>query len=142
MIQHTVEVTINRSSHEVFAFLTTTANLPKWQDSLLQVSNLTGEPWHAGTHLLEQRKIGGRKTDTKTEITYLEPNRGFGVKSLDGPQTEGDFRLESITGGTRLRFTIRMRMGGLMRFMEPFIAGRFKQDADRSFHQLKQLLER
>lgn len=142
MIQHTVEVTINRSAHEVFAFLTTTANLPKWQDTLLQANNLTGEPWHAGTRLLEQRRIGGRKTDTQTEITYLELDRGFGVKSLDGPQTEGDFRLESVKGGTHLRFTIRMQMRGLMRFMEPFIAGRFKQDTDRSFSQLKQLLER
>jgi uncharacterized membrane protein len=141
MIQHQVEVIINRSAHDVFTFLTTTQNLSKWQDALVQATNLTGEPWSAGTRILERRKIGGRVVETRTELTYVKLDQGFAVKSLDGPQTEGTFQLESANGATRLHFSIQMKMSGIMRLIEPIIAKGIKKDADASFFKLKRLLE-
>lgn len=91
--------------------------------------------------ILEKRKIGGRTVEVQTEISNLITDKGFDVKSLNGPQTEGHFRLEPGADGTRLRFTIHMQMKGFMRLLEPLMANRFRLDVDASFARLKTLIE-
>jgi uncharacterized membrane protein len=141
MIKHKTEIVINRPVNQVFAYMTETQHLPDWQPGLIKAENMSGAPWQAGTRLRERRTLGGRQIETVSEISALNPEQGFTVRSLTGPQTNGEFRLETVKSGTRVRFAIQLQMSGFMRLAEPFIAKELKQQADNSLVRLKQLVE-
>jgi uncharacterized membrane protein len=142
MIKHEAEITIARPANEVFAYMTRTQNMPKWQPGLITAEELTGSSWHVGTRLKETRRIGGRETEVISEIGSFTPDQSFTVNSVTGPTTHGKFQLDTINNTTtRVCFTIQMEMGGVMRLAEPLIAKDVKRQAEESLIQLKQALE-
>ena len=94
-----------------------------------------------GAQFMEVRRTGPRQSEIRAEITTYDVNKRFATKTLTKPQVTVDYALESEAGGTRLNYKFVMVTSGIMRLLEPLIAGVMKKDNDLDFQKLKLILE-
>ena len=141
MIQHEVTIHLNRPVQQVFAFLADSKNLRTWQSNLIENEQLTEGPLRAGTRFREVRRTGPRLSEIQAEITDFESNKGFATKTITKPQVTVSYSLDGENGGTRLNYKFVMQTSGLMRLLEPLIAGSIKKDTELDFQKLKRILE-
>ena len=141
MIQHEVTLHLNRPVEQVFAFLMDTGKLSTWQSNLIKIEHITEGPLRAGSRFREVRRLGRRESEIQGEITAFEPNKRFETKTLTKPEVTVSYSFEPENGGTRLKHKFVMLTSGLMRLLEPMIAGSIKKDTDLDFQKLKHILE-
>ena len=85
--------------------------------------------------------MGGRKTEVLSEISELEPNRRFVIRSKTGPGWLGARIFEPEGDGTRLHWTGQLTMGGFVRLLEPLIGKQMRPQIARQFAELPGLIE-
>lgn len=142
MIRHQINLHINRPVEKVFSFLTNAKNHQKWDALSVAMEPQEAGDWHQGLKFREVRKIGGRDTEVSSQIAVFEPNRRMEIQSLTGPDFHGTWLFEpEKPGTTHLTYTAEMKMGGLLRLLEPLIAGQFKKQLEDNFANLKRVLE-
>jgi uncharacterized protein YndB with AHSA1/START domain len=141
MIQHEVTIHLNRPVEQVFAFLMDTGKLSTWQSNLIKTEQITEGPLRAGSRFREVRRLGRRESEIQGEITVFEPNKRFETKTLTKPQVTVSYSFETEDGGTRLKHKFVMLTSGLMRLLEPLIAGSIKKESASDFETLKRMLE-
>ncbi len=142
MIQHEVTIHLNCPVNQVFAFLADSKNLRNWQSNLIENEQLTEGPVRVGTNFREVRRTGPRQSEIRAEVTvYDEVNKRFGIKTVTKPQVTINYALESEAGGTRIYYKFVMLTNGMMRILEPLLAGSIKKDTDLDFQRLKHILE-
>ena len=141
MIQHEVTIHLNRPVEQVFAFLMDTGKLSTWQSNLIKMEQLTEGPLRAGSRFREVRRLGRRDSEIQGEITVFEPNKRFETKTITKPQVTVSYSFEAENGGTRLKHKFVMLTSGLMRLLEPLIAGSIKKESESDFETLKRVLE-
>jgi uncharacterized membrane protein len=142
MIQHKIEITVNRSVEEVFRFLTEAKNLPEWESGLIEVEKLTEGNWKVGTRLREVRRLNGRTSESIAEIIHFEQDKRFDVKSLTKPEVTGSFSVKLQNSGTKLCFNFKMQTVGFMRLFEFIIFPLIKKQINKDFQKLKEILEK
>jgi hypothetical protein len=142
MIRHQVNLQINRPVEEVFAFLTNAANHAKWDALSVEMEPQEPGDWHQGLKFREVRKLGGRDTEVYSQLAVFDLNRRMELQSLTGPYFHGTWIFEPKANGTQLLYTAEMKMGGVMRLLEPLIAGGFRKQLEENFANLKRVLER
>ena len=141
MIQHEVTLHLNRPIEQVFAFLADYQNLRTWLSNLIENEQLTEGPLRVGTRFRELRRTGPRQSEIQAEITDFESNQRFGTRTITEPQVTVSYSLEGEDGGTRLNYKFVMLTSGMMRLLEPLIAGSIKKDTNLDFQNLKRILE-
>jgi len=141
MIKHEVTIHLNRPVEQVFAFLADTRKVSSWQSSLIELEQLTEGPLRAGSRFREVRRTGPRQSEIQAEITDFEANKRFATKTITKPQVTVSYSFEGEDGGTRLNYKFVMLTSGMMRLLEPLIAGSIKKDTDLDFQSLKRILE-
>ncbi len=142
MIQHDVTIYLNCPVDQVFDFLVDNNNLRAWQSNLIEFEQLTEGPVRVGTHFREVRRTGPRQSEIQATVTeYDQVNKRFGTKTITKPQVTVNYALESEAGGTRLDYKFVMLTSGMMRVLEPLLAGSIKKDTDFDFQTLKRILE-
>jgi uncharacterized protein YndB with AHSA1/START domain len=141
MIKHEVTIHLNRPVEQVFAFLADTRKVSSWQSSLIELEQLTEGPLRAGSRFREVRRTGPRQSEIQAEITDFESNKRFATKTITKPHVTVSYSLEGEDGGTRLNYKFVMLTSGMMRMLEPLIAGSIKKDTDLDFQSLKRILE-
>lgn len=141
MIQHEVTLYLNRPVEQVFAFLIDPKNLLTWQSSLIEIERLTEGSLHVGSQFREVRRLGRRPAEIRGEFTDFEPNKRFATKTLTEPHVTVSFSFDPENGGTRLRYKFVLLTRGIMRLLEPLIAGLIKKERESDFETLKRLLE-
>jgi len=141
MIQHEVSIHLSQPVEHVFAYLIDPVELRAWQSNLIETEQLTENPVRIGTRFREVRQIGGRPTEYQAEIIELEPNKRFTTKTLSGPPCVVSYTFDAKNGGTQLEYKFVLQTSGIMRLLEPMIAGSIKKDTEKDFQKLKQILE-
>ena len=141
MIQHEVTIHLNRPVEQVFAFLADTRKLSTWQSNLIENEQLTEGPLRVGTRFREVRRTGPSQSEIRGEITDFESNKRFSTKTITKPQVTVSYAFERENGGTRLNYKFVMLTSGIMRLLEPMIAGSIKKDTELDFQKLKSILE-
>jgi uncharacterized membrane protein len=141
MIQHEFTIHLNRPVEQVFAFLMDTGKLPMWQSNLIKNEPLTQGPLRLGSRFLEVRRLGRKESEIQAEITAFELNKRFETRTLTKPDVTVSYSFEPEDGGTRLKHKFVMLTSGLMRFLEPLIAGSIKKESEMDFETLKHILE-
>ena len=141
MIQHEVSIQLSRPVDQVFAFLADPRNLPTWQSNLIEIEQLSEGPLRAGAHIREVRRIGQRSSENRAEVQVFEPNKRLALKTTTRPQVTVSYSVDAENGGTRLQYKFVMLTSGLMRLLEPLIAGAIKKQSDQDFEKLKHVLE-
>jgi uncharacterized protein YndB with AHSA1/START domain len=141
MIQHEVTIHLNRPVEQVFAFLADTGKVSTWQSNLIELKPLTEGPLRVGSRFREIRRLGRKESEIQGEITVFEPNKRFETKTITKPQVTVSYSFEAENGGTRLKHKFVMLTTGLMRLLEPLIAGSIKKESASDFETLKRILE-
>lgn len=141
MIQHEVSIHLNRPVEQVFAFLADTSKLPDWQSNLIKNELLTQGPLRAGSRFREVRRLGRSESEIQAEITVFEVNKRLETKTVTKPEARVSYSLDPEQGGTRLKYKFALETTGLMRLLEPMIAGSIKKESEADFETLKRILE-
>lgn len=115
---------------EAFAYIADFASSAEWDPGVESASRI-GEanvPVGVGTRYRLEVKMGSRTAPMEYAIsTYDAPNRvvldgeGSGVTAVD------DIRFERTESGTRIDYIADIKLGGLLRFAQPFMGGTFRR---------------
>lgn len=141
MIQYEVTIHLNRPVEQVFAFLADTGKLSAWQSNLIKNEKLTEGPLRAGSRFREVRRLGRRVSEIQAEVTTFEVNKRLETKTISTPKAMVSYAFDPENEGTRLRYKFVLLTSGMMRLLEPLIAGSIKKEQEADFEKLKRILE-
>lgn len=139
------EVTIARPAAEVFDFVTTPANWPRWHPSSLAVSGAIDHPLQLGEQASEDFLVAGRRGRAVWTVTErTAPSRW----RIEGRGDEGgrawiSYKLSDVDGGTRFERDMRYRMPNLLAALLDPLLTRAQIDAESAtaVRQLRLVLE-
>ncbi len=134
-------IIINRPIEDVFAYVTTPSNIPKWRPDVLEINGANGSV-AVGARFEELVNFMGRKSFTMQVIEY-QPNQREVIRAVAGPNVRPTqtFQLEATASGTRLSVSAQVRTSGLFRLMEPMMPTMFRKTWAQYLSNLKQILE-
>jgi carbon monoxide dehydrogenase subunit G len=135
-------ITIERSPHDVFEFVSDLENVPKWNYAIVETRKASEGPVAVGTTYRQVRSLPNRSEET-LRVTEFEPDRRFGFEGGLGP-FEGTliYELEEIGGDTRLTNKADLEARGIAKLAAPIASGRVRGAVAKNLETLKQLLER
>jgi uncharacterized protein YndB with AHSA1/START domain len=137
-VEFDLEVRIDRPVADVFAYVTDIRNVPEWQ-----ASAESAEWIEEGRRFRERRHFMGRTATLELEVTALEPDRRFDIRTTSSPvQFEIRHSFEPADGGTVLRAHGEARLGGALRFAAGVARRQAEGQFRRDFERLKAVLER
>jgi len=109
-----------------FAFVADFANAMHWDPGVVTSERLDVGPVGVGASYRLGVRLGGRIAPMEYRISVFEPSRrvvlvgaGSGVTAVD------EIRFTPIGTGTRIDYTADIRLGGLLRPVQPFLGRAF-----------------
>jgi uncharacterized protein YndB with AHSA1/START domain len=138
-------VEIARRPEEVFSYMTDTARLPEWQESLVSARAVGGDPRAVGSKVTQTRRVGRGERTVTMETTEVSPPRSWAARGIDGPVrpiVKG--AIDPVDGGARSRVTIELDFEGhgIGKLLVPLMVRReAKNELPRNTQQLKERLE-
>jgi uncharacterized protein YndB with AHSA1/START domain len=136
------EVVVGRQPEVVYAYMADPANLPHWQDGLVEVRREGEGPAAVGDRWVEIRTAMGKRLEASVELDEAEPGRRFTVVSAAGPiRFRVQHVLEPVDGGTRIAVLGEGKAGGVMKLAGGMVARQVRSGFESSFTRLKQILE-
>jgi carbon monoxide dehydrogenase subunit G len=124
---------IDRSPEVVYAVVRDLSRAPEWQESLESVDV------EAGT---EVRRYAGRRAEASFFVLEDDPPRRFAIRSDGGPaEARAEFDLEPDGDGTRVVFTIDLRLRGAARLASGVVKPAAQRELRESLERLKELVE-
>jgi uncharacterized membrane protein len=137
-VEFELEVTIGRPLAEVFAYVTDVRNVPEWQESAVSAEWL-----EEGRRFRERRHFMGRDADIELDVTALEPERRFDIRTVKAPvKFEIRHSFEGVAGGTRIHVHGEAKLGGPLRLAAGMARRQAEHQFRRDFARLKERLER
>jgi uncharacterized protein YndB with AHSA1/START domain len=140
------EVNISRTPQEVFDFVTTPGNWPKWHPSSLAVSGATDHPLRVGEQATEDYLVAGRPG--RAVWTVIEREVPWRWK-IEGHGQEGGgawivYTLTEQAGTTLFKREMSYRMPNLLAaLLDPLLTRKaIATESAVAVQQLKQVLER
>jgi len=141
MIKVEVSVLINKPVEEVFAFVSSHENTPKWQGGVEAV--IPEGPQNAvGSKYTEVRKFMGQEMKSAMEVTAYETNSKWAAKVLKGPvpyEVTATFTAEG--SGTRMTTVVEGEPKGFFKVAEGMMKGQLEKSLQEDGERLKKLLE-
>jgi uncharacterized protein YndB with AHSA1/START domain len=134
------EIVIARPPQDVFRFLADPENDPQWRSGVLDLERISGSG--VGARYAQGVKgPRGRRIAADIEITELEPASAIVFQTITGPvRPRGRYLLAPADGGTRVRFELEAKLGGLKRLMAPMVQKTMNAEVGH-LDRLKEVLE-
>jgi uncharacterized membrane protein len=140
-MKFTAAIHIHRPPEEVFTFMSNIEHEVQWRN-LVDVKVTSGLPLRRGSTYRYVANMMGRQLQTEGEITAFELNQGWSFKSTSGPiPLEGSMAVASADGGTKVTLGGEMKLGGLLRLVEPMMRRMMQKQLTGELQNLKKLLE-
>ncbi|MDJ0355281.1 SRPBCC family protein [Paenarthrobacter sp. PH39-S1] len=118
-------VFIARPQQEVFDYIAATKNIPVWDSSVAQATQIGSDPMGMGVRSSGTSKIMGRSFEWTTEVTEFEAPRRVVNRSVEGKLSfTVTNSFEAVEGGTRFTYRIDAAsgLGGVFgRLADPFV---------------------
>jgi dehydrogenase/reductase SDR family member 12 len=112
---------------DAFDYVADFANSQEWDPGVDNAERSDDGPVGLGSRFRLGVHIGSRVTPMEYEIsTFERPTRVVLTGSGSGVSAVDDIRFEQRDGGTRIDYTADIRLGGLLRLVQPFLGGAFK----------------
>ncbi|MBI5304211.1 MAG: SRPBCC family protein [Chloroflexi bacterium] len=135
-------ITLSRPVDQVFAFMTDLPNLARWQLGTVEMKEITPGPVRVGTRVTMVRLFLGQCVESNLEITDLQPNKSFAMKTIARPMTMRlAYSFESVEGGTRLGMLGELDPKGFLKLAEPVATQELKRQLESNLDKLKRALE-
>lgn len=124
---------VDRSPEVVYALVRDLERAPEWQDSLESVDV------EAGT---EVRRFRSRRVEASFFVLEDDPPRRFAISSEGGPaEARAEFDLEPDGDGTRVLFTVDLRLRGAARLASGVVKPTAQREMHADLERLKELAE-
>jgi carbon monoxide dehydrogenase subunit G len=111
---------------DVFDYVADFANSREWDPGVATAERLDAGPIGLGSRFRLGVRLGSRVAPMEYRISAFEPptrvvltGSGSGVAAVD------EIRLEAVPTGTRLDYTADIRLGGILRLIQPFLGSAF-----------------
>lgn len=136
------DIVIERSPHDVYAFLADGGNNPLWRKGVKSIRLREGTAGQLGAVYAQTLTgPGGRAIDGDYRITRADPGRELEFAVIAGPaRPTGRYTLSPEGTGTRVTFALDYTPTGLMRLMNGMIA-KTMADEVAQLTELKRVLE-
>ena len=142
MFTESVSLLISRPIDEVFAFIADARNRPRWDDSVDTEELTSPEPIGVGSTVRTTLRSMGREYVYTWEIVEHQAPSRQTIESTSGPfPTTLEYRLTDRDSGTEVEFSLTGRPTGPLRLLQPLIARNTRNNLDRGFARLKEMLE-
>jgi len=138
-------IDIARPSPEVFAYVTTPGNWPKWHPSSLAVHGAVDHPLEVGESVVEEFQVAGRRGRVNWHVTACEPFRRWRIAGdIDGREAGVvTYTIERKDTGTHFIREFEYRSPNLLFALLNRISLQDRIDAEsaQALQQLKKRLE-
>ncbi len=111
-----------------FDYVADFATNQEWDPGTVSSTRIDDGPVGRGARYRLEVRMGGRVVPMEYRIRdYDRPNRVVLVGHGSGVDAVDDIRFEPIDDGTAIDYTADIRLGGLLRFVQPFLGGTFEK---------------
>ena len=142
MTRLTERIETTLSIDDAFAYVADFANSSDWDPGTATSERLDAGPVGLGARYRLGVRLRGRVAPMEYRITAFEvPRRvvltgeGSGVASVD------EIRFEATATGTRIDYMADIRLGGVLRLVQPFLGGSFAKIARDAVGGMQQALD-
>jgi carbon monoxide dehydrogenase subunit G len=112
---------------QAFAYIADFANAREWDPGVATAERIDSGPVGVGSRYRLGVHLGGRVAPMDYRISICEPpNRVVLVGSGSGVSAVDEIRFQRAGAGTRIDYTADIRLGGIMRLVQPFLGGAFR----------------
>ncbi len=134
-------VVINKPLAVVFAYVSDTANDPKWQAGVESVIE-EGPSNVVGSKYTEVRKFMGQEMKSTLEVTAFVSNAKIASKVVKGPVPfEFTVTFEASGSGTKMTTHVEGEPKGFFKVAEGALRGQLEKSLDEDGKRLKAILE-
>jgi hypothetical protein len=121
-----VSIEVERPAAEVFNYATDPTKFHEWQQGVVSGSMEGKGPPAVGDHCRTTRRIGGSERPSTSELSQLDPPRGWAVRGIDGPiRAQVDLSVEPITDRrSRLTIAVDFEGHGIGKVLVPLLVRR------------------
>lgn len=127
---------------EAFAFVADFANASSWDPGVRSSERIGVGPAGLGARYRLGVAMGGRTAPMDYEIVeYRAPERVVLKGSGSGISAVDTIEFRSTGSGTRVEYTADIRLGGVLRLAQPFLAGTFDRIAKAALAGMKRALD-
>lgn len=142
MFTVTETVSIDRSVQEVFDFLSDPGNRSRWDATVISEELTSPDPVGVGSTIHTRMRAFTREVDFDWRVTQFDAPNRMAVVSTEGLMaTSLTFAFAAVGGGCVVTATIEGEPDGLMRMVEPLIAGGVRATLAEGLERAKALLE-
>ncbi len=137
---------INRPPDEVFKYLRNHLNEKEWRPGFEEIVVVSGVPGQVGARYRRTRRspFGFGRLRAIFEVTNLDPTRREIVEQAIAGSVRGstaNWKVEPEGSGSRVVFSVRFRIGGLLSIFAGSMVKRARSESSRDFAKLKTILE-
>lgn len=143
MIRVTTSVIINRTSDEVFAYISNFENNPQWQAGQISCRFSSDGPLGVGSTYDQVAKFLGRKIISTFEVLEYVPDKMVKASTTSGsfPITFTRMVKPGEGDSTEVTAVIEGDSTGFFKLAEPLMARMVKRSVDTDYRNLKRILE-
>lgn len=143
MIDYESEITINRPVDQVYRLASDVTRLDDWTD-MTNTHLISGQNGQVGSRLETTIKMGPMKQVLVFQMTELDENRRLGFKTVSKGAVEWDASYVFDGKGpssTRMVSTGQLRFNGILKLLEPLMAGEVRSGEAKELVKFKELVE-
>jgi hypothetical protein len=143
MIDYKSDVVVNRPVEQVYKLASDVARFDDWTD-MTGTHLVTGNALVVGSQVASTLKMGPLKQAMVFEVTELDTNRRLSLKTVSKGALDWDAQYTFEPEGpssTRMTGTGQLRLNGLLKLLEPLMAGEVKSGEAKELVRFKELLE-
>ena len=134
MINLDISTLIDRPVKDVFAFVTDSNNMPKWNSAVVSMQQITPGPVGLGTKF---KNVG------EMQVITFEPDSKYGFQMQAGPmQVKVNLGFKTVGTGTKLSLNAQGNPAGVFKLAEGVMQGRVKSMMEENLARLKSVLEK
>lgn len=139
------EILIARSPQDVFDFVTTPGNWPKWHPSSLGVEGAIDHPLQVGEEVIEDFLVAGRRGQALWKVEERAAPRVWRIEGggKEGGHASIQYTLEAMGSGTLFRRDMSYRMPNLLTaLLDPLLTrSKISRESTTAVSNLKAVLE-
>jgi hypothetical protein len=136
------EILIGRPVDRVFDFVADQRNEPRYNPHMVRADKATGGPVGPGTVFRSAARSMGRTATMLIELTaYDRPRRLAQITVMRQADIDGTLTFEPAPGGTRMRWSWRVRPKGAARLLGPLINWQGRRQERAIWSGMKRYLE-
>jgi uncharacterized membrane protein len=143
MIQYQSEVIINRPAEEVYRLASDVARWDEWTE-MTGTHLVSGQSLQVGSQVETTLKMGPMKQTMVFQLAELKENLRLGWKTVSKGALAWDADLAFEPQGpssTRMVSSGQVRLNGLLKWLEPLLAGEIRNGEAKELVKFKQLAE-